>query len=108
MENSDIRLVSEADFEAEVLKSPLPVLVDFGAEWCGPCRALEPILEGIASKHAGALRVVKVDGDASPELTAKYRVRGFPTVIAFVGGVERARHTGTTNAAKLIALADVA
>ncbi len=104
MSKSHFPTVSEADFEAEVLKSPVPTLVKFTAEWCGPCRALAPVLEDIAQKHAGKLRIVEVDGDASPELTAKYRVRGLPTVIGFVGGVERARHTGTTNAAKLIAL----
>jgi len=103
--SKNVPLVTEADFQSQVLDSNVPVLVDFGTEWCGPCRALEPVLENIAEKHAGNLRVVRVDGDASPELTAKYRVRGFPTIIAFVGGAEKARHTGTTNAAKLIALA---
>src|SRR5262245_2486583 len=53
--------VSEQDFEREVLRSPLPVLVDFGADWCGPCRALEPVIERIAERHAGTLRVVRVD-----------------------------------------------
>lgn len=97
-----------AHFDAEVLASPVPVLVDFATPWCAPCRALEPTLHGLARAHAGKLRVVRVDADANPEIAQRYRVRGFPTVIAFAGGEERGRHVGVTNAATLLGLAGLA
>ena len=92
------------DFEEKVLKSPVPVLVDFGAAWCGPCRVLEPVMEGIAREHAGKLKVVKVDADEAAAVAARYRVRGLPTVIAFDGGKELRRHVGATNAQVLLGL----
>lgn len=94
-----------AHFDAEVLASPVPVLVDFATPWCAPYRALEPTLHGLARAQAGKLRVVRVDADANPEIAQRYRVRGFPTVIAFAGGEERGRHIGVTNAATLLGLA---
>ena len=94
-----------ARFDAEVLASRVPVLVDFATPWCAPCRALEPTLHGLARAHAGRLRVVRVDADASPEIAQRYRVRGFPTVIAFAGGEERGRHVGVGSAATLLGLA---
>lgn len=94
--------VDTAAFEAEVLCADGPVLVDFATPWCQPCRVLEPVLEGIARDHAGRIKVVRVDADASPELAARFGVRGFPTVIALEDGIERARHVGVTSATTLL------
>lgn len=102
--SKNIPMVDEHSFEEQVLRSPLPVLVDFGAEWCGPCRAIEPIVEKIAEQHAGKVRVVQIDADASAAIAARYRVRGLPTVISFVGGQEHKRHIGATTMNVLLRL----
>jgi thioredoxin 1 len=99
-----IPTVTEADFEQEVLKSPLPVLVDFGADWCGPCRAMDPVVEKLADQHAGRVRVLKLDADASASIAARYKVRALPTVITFVAGAEHKRHTGATTLKVLTSL----
>lgn len=86
--------VTESSFKEQVLESDLPVLVDFWAEWCGPCAGMVPVLEAIAEKHAGRLRVVKVDLDANPELGVEYRVRALPTLMLFKDGKMSAMRTG--------------
>jgi len=78
--------VSDATFEAEVLKSDLPVLVDYWAEWCGPCKQIAPILHEIAERYADRLKVVKLDIDQNPATPSKYAVRGIPTLMLFHGG----------------------
>ena len=102
--DSALRAITGRTFDAEVLAAGLPVLVDFTTAWCPPCRAHAPILHGLASEHAGRIEVVTVDGDAEPELAARLRVKAFPTVIAFAGGKELARHVGLTTKAKLLKL----
>ena len=87
-------LVTDATFEAEVLKSTEPVVVDFFAEWCGPCKAMAPALDACATEMKGKVKVVKVDVDASPAITAKYAVRAMPTLMVFKGGAQVAVHTG--------------
>lgn len=94
--------ITEQTFEAEVLAAPEPVLVDFSATWCPPCRALAPILHKLASEQASRLKVVAVDSDESPALATRFRVRSVPTVIAFVAGKEVARHVGLTTKEKLL------
>ena len=78
--------VSDADFDNEVLKSEEPVMVDFWAEWCGPCKALSPIVDEVASEVAGKMKVVKINIDENPNAPTKYGVRGIPTLMVFKGG----------------------
>ena len=86
--------VSDKTFDAEVLKSVEPVLVDFFAEWCGPCKAMAPALDQVAAEMKGKLKVVKVDVDQNPEITMKYRIQAMPTLMIFKGGKVAAQHTG--------------
>lgn len=88
------QVVSDADFEQAVLQSKEPVLVDFHAEWCGPCKAMAPALEQIAMEMAGKLKVVKVDVDQNPGITQKYKIQAMPTLIMFSGGKEVNRNVG--------------
>ena len=83
--------VTEQNFQAEVLQSPVPVLVDFWAEWCGPCKAVAPSLEELASEYSGRLKVVKLDVDENQDLSMQYDVRSIPTLMLFKDGeaVER-------------------
>jgi thioredoxin 1 len=78
--------VSDQNFETEVLKSAEPVIVDFWAEWCGPCKAMAPLVDDLAKELAGKAKVVKVNIDDSPEAPTKYSVRGIPTFMVFKGG----------------------
>src|SRR5690606_20803592 len=78
--------VSDATFGEEVLNSKEPVLVDFWAEWCGPCRAIAPVLEELSSELAGKVKIVKLNVDENPAITAQYGVRSIPTMILFKGG----------------------
>jgi thioredoxin 1 len=77
---------TDATFEVDVLKSDKPVLVDFWAPWCGPCRAVAPILEELANDHAGKIEVVKLNTDENPEVTGRYGITGIPTLNVYVDG----------------------
>lgn len=94
--------VTDATFDAEVLSSPLPVLVDFTAAWCSPCRALAPVVERVAVESEGRLKVVTVDTDASPEVARRYGVRAVPTLLVFRGGQKTAGHLGLTTREKIL------
>jgi thioredoxin 1 len=95
--------VTEATFDAAVLKARLPVLVDFWAGWCPPCRWLEPVLEELAAEEAGRLLVAKVDADANPGLVRRYGTLALPSLLVFVDGVERARIIGARPKGRLLA-----
>ena len=86
--------VTDNSFDAQVLKCDIPVVADFWAEWCGPCKALEPSLEEIAADHPEQLKVVKVDIESNPTETSNYRVLTIPTLIIFKNGQEVARLNG--------------
>ena len=86
--------VNEANFQAEVLDASLPVLVDFGAVWCGPCKMLDPIVDQLAQEWHGRLKVVKLDIDKNQDLTMQYQVMGVPTLILFKGGKPAERVSG--------------
>ena len=81
-----VKETREADFQNEVLDSDLPVLVDFFAPWCGPCRALAPVLEGVATTYNGRLKVAKVNVDGAQQLAVDYRIQGVPTLMFFKNG----------------------
>ena len=86
--------ITTSEFDTEVLQSEAPVLVDFWAEWCGPCRAVSPILEQIAEERADELRVVKVNIDEEPELQQRYGILSIPTILLFRGGEPTAAAVG--------------
>lgn len=86
--------IDENSFENEVLKSNLPVVVDFYADWCGPCKRMEPILEKVSQDHSGKVKVVKMNSDENQLLASKLNVRGLPTLIVFRDGQEIERRLG--------------
>ena len=86
MSNPNIVHTDDASFDKEVLESDVPVLVDFWAGWCGPCRAIAPHLETLADRYVGKAKIVKVDIDSNPGTPSKYGIRGIPTLLVFKGG----------------------
>lgn len=93
---SDVVYVDENNFETEVLKSEVPVLVDFSATWCGPCQRQMPIVEKFATENLNRVKVCKVDIDESPAITAKFGIRGVPTMLVFRQGEKTASQVGLT------------
>lgn len=86
MAGQNVVEVTDANWQSEVLQSPTPVMVDFWAGWCGPCRALAPTIEAVADAHAGKVKVCKLDVDGNPNTAAQYAIRSIPTILLFKGG----------------------
>jgi thioredoxin 1 len=100
---TDIKYVTEADFQQEVLGADLPVLVDFTAAWCQPCKMVEPIVKQLAEEWAGKIKVVKLDADQNPRIMMQYGVMGIPTLMLFKGGDIKERLVGFQSKDKLTA-----
>jgi len=103
MADSDIVHLSAENWEAEVVNSDKPVLVDFWAEWCGPCRMLAPVLEETAGEMAGKIKIAKVNVDESQELAARYKIRSIPTLLLFDKGAVKEQMVGAMRKADLVA-----
>ncbi|GAB6050722.1 thioredoxin TrxA [Hydrogenophilus islandicus] len=101
-----IHHVSDATFDQEVVKSELPVLLDFWAEWCGPCKMIAPILDEVADAYAGKLKVCKLNIDDNPETPSKFGVRGIPTLMLFKNGNVVATRVGALSKSQLTAFID--
>ncbi|MFO7325064.1 MAG: thioredoxin [Pseudomonadota bacterium] len=106
MSESNVIHAGQDTFHETVLASPVPVLVDFWAEWCAPCRAIAPVLQDVAAARGQSLRVVKVDVDEHPDLARHYGVRSIPTLLLFQDGQLRAQHVGALRRVELDALLD--
>ncbi len=103
---TDITNVSDDTFENEVLNSDLPVLVDYWAEWCGPCKAMAPVLEELASEYDGKIKVCKLDIDNNEGTPPKYGIRGIPTFMLFKNGEVEATSVGTISKSRFTAFLD--
>ena len=102
MENAATVTLTEANFETEVTKSAQPVLVDFWAEWCGPCKMIAPILDEIAKEKAGAVKVAKVNVDDNQSLSVRFNIRAIPSLLLFKDGQVRDQVTGMTSKKNLL------
>lgn len=98
---SDVKYVDDSNFDSEVLKSDVPVLVDFSATWCGPCQRQLPLLEKFATDNLTKIKVVKVDIDDAPGIAAKLGVKGVPTLMLFNGGTSVGTKVGLTSLAEM-------
>ncbi len=101
-----IQHVTDDTFETEVLQSQSPVLVDYWAEWCGPCKAIAPTLEEVAKEYSGKLKVAKVNVDENQEIPRKYGIRGIPTLMLFKNGNIEATKVGALSKSQLTAFLD--
>jgi thioredoxin len=103
---ANVSEVSDLSFDQEVLKSTVPVLIDFWAPWCGPCRAIAPVVEELATQYNGRLKVVKMNVDDNPQTPTRYGVRGIPNLIVFKGGQVAEQIVGAAPRAKLVQVID--
>lgn len=101
-----IHYVTDANFEQEVLHSSAPVLVDYWAEWCGPCKSIAPILDDVAKEYSGRLKVAKLNIDDNQETPAKFGIRGIPTLMLFKNGNVEATKVGALSKSQLTAFID--
>ena len=102
--SKNVHVFDEQNFDLEVLQASGPVLVDFTATWCGPCKVLAPIVAKLADEYEGKLKVGKVDIDSAPGLAAKYGIRSVPTVMVFENGQKKGSHVGLAKRDKLLQL----
>ncbi len=103
---ADIPQVSDSSFDSDVLKADIPVLIDFWAPWCGPCRAIAPIVEELASEYEGRLKIAKMNVDDNPQTPAQYGVRGIPNLILFKDGEVKQQIVGAVPKAHLVKAID--
>jgi thioredoxin 1 len=106
MMSDHIQHVTDDSFDPEVLQSQLPVLVDYWAEWCGPCKMVAPILEEVAKDYSGRLKVAKLDIDNNDKMAARFGVRGIPTLMLFKNGAVTAQKVGALSKSQLTAFLD--
>ena len=106
MSSSSIHHITDASFEPDVLKSDVPVLLDYWAEWCGPCKMIAPILDEVSKDYDGKLRVAKMNVDENRDVPAKYGIRGIPTLMLFKDGQLAATKVGALSKAQLTAFID--
>jgi thioredoxin 1 len=106
MSSEAIKHISDASFESDVLKSDTPVLVDYWAEWCGPCKMIAPILEEVAKDYDGRLRIAKMNVDDNREVPSKFGIRGIPTLMLFKGGELAATKVGALSKSQLVSFLD--
>ncbi len=106
MASNAVKIVTDANFEQEVLKSSTPTLIDFWAVWCGPCRALAPVIDELAGENRGKINVFKLNVDENPETAAKYGIRGIPTLLFFKNGQVAHQSVGVTPKADLQKIID--
>lgn len=104
--SSSLVAVTDNSFENEVVESKIPVLVDFWAQWCGPCKAIAPLLEELAEKYEGKVKIVKLDVDHNPSTPPKFGVRGIPTLILFKDGLVKATQVGLLSKTDLMSFLD--
>jgi thioredoxin 1 len=104
--SESIKHVSDASFEADVLNSDLPVLVDYWADWCGPCKMIAPLLDEAASQYQGRVIIAKVNVDENPETAAKFGIRGIPTLMLFKDGKAAATKVGALSKSQLNSFLD--
>jgi thioredoxin 1 len=98
--------INDTNFEAEVMKSEVPVLVDFWAEWCAPCKALAPTLEAVAKDYLGKAKVVKLNVDQNIATSSRFNIKGIPTLLLFKGGMVKEQIVGTTGKEAIAKLLD--
>ena len=106
MSSDLIKHITDASFDADVLQSGTPVLVDYWAEWCGPCKMIAPILDEVAKDYSGRLSIAKMNVDQNREVPAKFGIRGIPTLMIFKGGQLAATKVGALSKAQLTAFID--
>ena len=98
--------LTDAEFESQVIKSEIPILVDYWAEWCGPCKMIAPILDEIAKEYGEKLKICKIDVDSNPEIAPKFGIRGIPTLIMFKDGNAESTKVGAVSKSQLVEFVD--